>query len=248
MNSSGPAGGNGHAHHRSCWKCEVPPPRGCRIGPGGSASPRRPSLMTVWPSASCKLMWKYCRSISRSANAVLRACPSANGGPRLPAVGRDGLLDRARIGHAYGSGGRRCVLANYAVDLVGYMREVRSQRMPKSLDLALCGVRSHGQIRNKREERIRLADEETHRGKKLERSHGCPRRVRRPDYRTCREAGADEWARFRHDQVGLEHFPDCGACCSVVGVYARVEVGEVQTIGRVGDRRRKASLFRPGLE
>ena len=56
--------------------------------------------------------------------------------------------------------------------------------MPKSLDFALCGVRSRGQIRQKREERSRLANEESHGRQKLDRSHGCPRRVRRTDYRT----------------------------------------------------------------
>lgn len=41
--------------------------------------------------------------------------------------------------------------------------------MPKSLDFALRGVRRLGQISHKREERIRLANEQSHGGQKLDR-------------------------------------------------------------------------------
>jgi hypothetical protein len=38
MNSSGPLGGSGHAHHRKTTRCELPPPPlDRRIGPAGSA-------------------------------------------------------------------------------------------------------------------------------------------------------------------------------------------------------------------
>ena len=77
------------------------------------------------------------------------------------------------------------------------------------LDFAHCGVRSCGQTRQICEERRRLANEESHSSQKLDRSRGCPRRLRRTDYRTYRQVGVDEGARFRHDQVGLEHLPDC---------------------------------------
>src|SRR5215469_14027463 len=77
------------------------------------------------------------------------------------------------------------------------------------LDFAHCGVGCRGQIAQEREERIRLATEESHRSQKLDRSRGCPRCLGRTDYRTCRQVGVDERARFRHDQVGLEHLPDC---------------------------------------
>src|SRR5215470_1995347 len=68
--------------------------------------------------------------------------------------------------------------------------------MTKSLDFALCSVCSCGQIGQKREKRIRLASEEAHGRQELESSRGHSRRVCRADHRTCRQARADEGARF----------------------------------------------------
>ena len=79
----------------------------------------------------------------------------------------------------------------------------------KSLDSAHCGVRGRGQTHQICEEHLRLAHEESHGCQKLDRSRGYPCRVRRTNYRTWRQAGVDEWAGFRHDQVGLEHLSDC---------------------------------------
>jgi hypothetical protein len=79
-NSSGPLGGSGHAHHRQTIRCELPPPpRDCRIGPVGSASPSDLPLMTVLPSASCKLIWKDCRSASTLLRAPGTGSPSKPG-------------------------------------------------------------------------------------------------------------------------------------------------------------------------
>jgi hypothetical protein len=71
---------------------------------------------------------------------------------------------------------------------------------------------------------------------KLHRSCGYSRRVRRTDYRTHRQACADKWTRFRQDQVCLEHLPDCSSFGPGVGINAAVEIGECQSIGRVGER------------
>src|SRR5580658_7249193 len=88
-----------------------------------------------------------------------------------------------------------------------------SNNGPTSLYLALGRVCGHGQIGHKREERRRLANEEPHCCQKLKRSLGYSGRVRRTNYRTCRQAGVDEWARFGQDQVSLKHLFDRDALC-----------------------------------
>ncbi len=65
MNSRGPRGGSGHAHHRESRQCDVPPPpRDRRIGAAGSASSGGLPLGTMRPSESRRLSWKDCRSAS----------------------------------------------------------------------------------------------------------------------------------------------------------------------------------------
>ena len=108
--------------------------------------------------------------------------------------------------------------------------------MAKSLDFALCGVRRRGQIGDKREERIRLANEESHGSQELERSRRHSGRVRRTDHRTRRQARADEGAGFRHDQVRLKHLPNCGAFGPGIRIYATIEVGKCQPISWIGER------------
>ena len=55
MNSSGPLGGSGQAHHRKSCECVEPPPPRDRIGSVGSDSPRSLPLATSVPSESSKL-------------------------------------------------------------------------------------------------------------------------------------------------------------------------------------------------
>ena len=114
--------------------------------------------------------------------------------------------------------------------------------------VALCGVRCRGQIAQECEERLRLANEESHGRQKLDRACGYSRRLRRTDYRTHRQSGADKWARFWQDQVCLEHPPDCGTSGPGVGIDAAVEIGECQSIGGVGERGHITIHFGPGLK
>ena len=58
-NSTGPAGGSGHVHHRETKECGPPPPaNGNRTGPAGSESrscPRPPGLPAALPpSENCR--------------------------------------------------------------------------------------------------------------------------------------------------------------------------------------------------
>ena len=89
MNSSGPAGGSGHTHHRKSCECEVPPPpRDCRIGPAGSKSPRGLQLMAVRPSENFTLIGKS------SGSLRLRLSISGVGSSSRPGV--PGRMRRAR--------------------------------------------------------------------------------------------------------------------------------------------------------
>ena len=88
-NSSGPLGGNGHAHQRKNCECVVPPPpRGRRIGSVGSDSPCAVPLTTLVPSESSKL-----KTGADSGSACLRRIISGVGS--WPTPGMSGRMHRA---------------------------------------------------------------------------------------------------------------------------------------------------------
>src|SRR6266852_4564278 len=90
------------------------------------------------------------------------------------------------------------------------------------------------EIGQESEERRRLADEKSHSGEKLQRSHCSPVGSRRPHYRARWQASAQEYGGLGHDQVGLEFLST---------KRGRIEVREHQRgIFRVGQRGCIASL------
>src|SRR5438270_5087550 len=60
------------------------------------------------------------------------------------------------------------------------------------------------QIMQELEECWWLPDEQAHVGQKLHHSHSNASRMGRTDDRTTRKFPAQEWARLRHDQIGLK--------------------------------------------
>ena len=81
-----------------------------------------------------------------------------------------------------------------------------------------------------------MPDEQPVGGQGVDRAHGSAFGLGRPDDRDDRELAIEEDRRLGHDQVGLRRL--------TVGV----QVGEDQTIRRVGERRRVAGFVVPGLE
>jgi hypothetical protein len=104
---------------------------------------------------------------------------------------------------------------------------------------ALGSVSFRRQILQEIEESVRLPDKEPHRRQEFDRAHRGALRLCGANHRARREAAAQERARLRHDQIGLESF---------ASKRRRIEVGENEPVRRVGQRRRIAGLVGPGLK
>src|SRR6185312_8874417 len=99
------------------------------------------------------------------------------------------------------------------------------------------------QISQRLKERGRLTDEESHAGEEVDDAHGSSPGFRGTDDGAWRQLAADERARFRHDEVGLEGLTAEGS---------RVQVRERHGYAGYGvlcsKRRRIARFVGPGLE
>src|SRR4051794_19584414 len=100
-------------------------------------------------------------------------------------------------------------------------------------------VRLPRQLLEGAEELRRLADEQPVGRQGLDRAHRSPPRLGRANDRTDRELASQEDGRLGHDQVGLE---------VLAAKRRRVEVGKLQTVRGVGQRRRIADEVVPDLE
>ena len=93
--------------------------------------------------------------------------------------------------------------------------------------------------RERLEERVALAPEQSRSCQELDRTHGSTFGFGRPDDRTDRELAVEEYRRLRHDQVCLKLLPSEGR---------RVQIGKDQPVGRVGQWWGIARFVVPGLE
>src|SRR5207237_8201091 len=104
-------------------------------------------------------------------------------------------------------------------------------------------VRVLRQITHEREKLRRLADEKPHRRQETDHAHGNTSCLGRANDRNHGELSAQEWARLRHDQVGLK---------ILATKWRRIQVwkGDGCTSYRIhrSQRRRIARLVRPGLK
>lgn len=93
------------------------------------------------------------------------------------------------------------------------------------VSFAPCLVCVFSQIAHKGKKRRRLANEQSHVRKELERSHRCSLCLRGTNDRTTWKLATQERAWLRHDQIGLE---------SLSAERRRIKVGEGQAIRRIG--------------
>src|SRR6267378_4965170 len=107
-------------------------------------------------------------------------------------------------------------------------------------DIASGFIRIFSQVSHKCKELLRLAQEESHGGEKLEGSHGSPLCASGTNDGACRELPAEKYSGFRHDQVGLEILTP-GRRHVEVGKYQRMILG-------VGQSRSIAGLVLPRLK
>ncbi len=80
----------------------------------------------------------------------------------------------------------------------------------RSILLAFRRVRILGESGQLSEELRRLANEESHRGQKVDHAHGSPLCLGRANNRTSWESAVEESARLGHDEVRLEGLPTEG--------------------------------------